>query len=149
MGLLTLLVVEDEEGDYHLIEMALKETKFPTRVRWVRDGVEAMQYLRGEEQFSNRREFPLPDVMILDLKMPRMGGFEVIDWLRRTPSYRTLPVLVMSSSTLPEDLQRAADLGATTYFAKPHSFEDFVDLLQHIAGYWSYARAPAAARSLA
>ena len=139
MGLLTLLVVEDEESDYHLIEMALKETPFPTRVRWVRDGVEARQYLTGENQFANRREFPLPDVLMLDLKMPRMGGFEVIEWLRRSPYFRTLPTLVMSSSSLPEDVHRAIDLGATTYFVKPHRFEDFVDLLQHIAGYWSYA----------
>lgn len=142
MGLLTILIVEDDESDYHLIEMALKETRFPTRVRWVRDGEEARQYLVGDDPFQNRREHPLPDIIMLDLKMPRMGGFEFIEWLRRSPYFRSVPAMVMSSSSLPEDVHRAADVGATTYFVKPHRFEDFVDLLQHIAAYWSYALQP-------
>lgn len=139
---LRLLVVEDEENDYHLIEMALKEGEFPTRVRWVRDGVEAMDYLTGAAGFHEREPSPPPDLVLLDLKMPRMGGFELLRWLRDNPAHRTLPALVMSSSPLPEDIRRAYDLGATSYFVKPHRFEDFVELLKHLAAYWSFAATP-------
>lgn len=139
---LKLLVVEDDENDYHLIEMALKEGRFPTRVRWVRDGVEAMDYLTGLAPFQDRQQNPLPDLVLLDLKMPRMGGFELLRWLRDSRAHRTLPALVLSSSPLPEDVRRAYDLGATSYFVKPHRFEDFVELLKHLAAYWSYAASP-------
>lgn len=139
---LKLLVVEDDENDYHLIEMALKEGRFPTRVRWVRDGVEAMDYLTGLAPFHDRQQNPLPDLALLDLKMPRMGGFELLRWLRDSRAHRTLPALVLSSSPLSVDIQRAYDLGATSYFVKPHRFEDFVELLKHLAAYWSYAAGP-------
>lgn len=139
---LRLLVVEDEENDYHLIEMALKEGEFPTRVRWVRDGVEAMDYLTGTGPFHEREPSSAPDLVLLDLKMPRMGGFELLRWLRDNRTHRTLPALVMSSSPLPEDIRRAYELGATSYFVKPHRFEEFVALLKHLAAYWSYAASP-------
>lgn len=142
MNPLKLLVVEDEENDYHLIEMALKEGRFPTRVRWVRDGVEAMDYLTALPPFANRDENPIPDIVLLDLKMPRMGGFELLRWLRDSRAHRTVPALVMSSSPLPEDVRRAYELGATSYFVKPHRFEDFVELFKHLAAYWSYAASP-------
>jgi CheY-like chemotaxis protein len=139
---LKLLVVEDEENDYHLVEMALKEGRFPTRVRWVRDGVAAMDYLSAAAPFQDRAQNPAPDLVLLDLKMPRMGGFELLRWLRDNRAHRTLPAIVMSSSPLPEDIRRAYELGATSYFVKPHRFEDFVELLKHLAAYWSYAASP-------
>jgi CheY-like chemotaxis protein len=137
---LKLLVIEDDESDYHFIEMALKETRFPTRVRWVDDGEQAIEYLRGAGRYSDRGEFPAPDLITLDLKMPRLDGFELLEWIRAHAEYRHIPVLVMSSSGLQQDIERAYHLGANAYFVKPGRFEEFIDLFQHIAGYWSYAR---------
>jgi CheY-like chemotaxis protein len=74
--------------------------------------------------------------------MPRMGGFELLQWLRADRTHRLLPALVMSSSPLPEDIQRAYELGATSYFVKPGRFEDFVELLKHLAAYLSFAASP-------
>lgn len=140
--MLNLLVIEDDEADYHFIEMALKETRFATRVRWVPDGESAIGYLGGSGAHARRLDSPLPDVIVLDLKMPRLGGFELLEWIRAHREHRHTPVLVLSSSGLPEDVERAYQLGANSFFVKPARFEDFVDLFQHIAGYWSYARTP-------
>ncbi|MBA4136008.1 MAG: hypothetical protein C0518_01675 [Opitutus sp.] len=145
--MLKLLVIEDDEADYHFIEMALKETRFATRVRWVTDGELAIDYLSGRGPHADRAKFPVPDVVVLDLKMPRVGGFELLQWMRAHPDYRDTPALVMSSSGLPQDVARAYQLRANSYFVKPGRFEDFVELFQLIAGYWSFARTPAQAHA--
>lgn len=137
--MLNLLVIEDEESDYHFIEMALKECRFATRVRWVIDGHLGTRYLAGEGEFADRGKHPFPDVVLVDLKMPGMDGFELLQWIRTHPVHHGMPVLVMSSSALPADIEKAYANGASSYFVKPSNFEDFVDLFQHIAAYWSYA----------
>lgn len=137
-SVVTMLVVEDQESDYHFIELAMKESRFPTRVRWVQNGIEATQYLMGEGRFADRVEYPLPDILLLDLKMPGMSGHDLLEWLQKRPQYQVIPTLVMSSSDQPQDIRRSYELGATTYFVKPIRFETFVDLCKHIAGYWSY-----------
>jgi CheY-like chemotaxis protein len=141
--MLNLLVVEDDESDYHFIEMALKETPRPTRVSWVSSGAAGIEYLAGDERYRDRTQWPVPDVVVVDLNMPGLGGFDVLQWMRAHPLHRGTPVLVISSSESPGDIEKAYRLGANSYFVKPQRFEDFVSLFQHIAAYWSYARTAA------
>ena len=144
-AMLTLLVVDDNESDYHFIEMALKECRQKTRVRWVSSGAAGLEYLGGEGVFGDPAKFPRPDVVIVDLNMPGMGGIELVQWMRSHPVHRGTPALVMSSSSNPRDIEGAYGVGANTYFVKPTQFEDFVALFQHVAAYWGYARTAAQA----
>jgi DNA-binding response OmpR family regulator len=134
---LTLLVVEDDENDFHFINSALRKSPVRVRVHWARDGAEARDYLAGEGEFTDRRFFPLPDIVVLDLKMPRFNGFDLIRWVRQHPEHAMLPLLVLSSSDYGPDIENAYALGATTYFVKPMDLDQFVALFRSIAEYWS------------
>lgn len=139
---ITVLVAEDEESDFYLLDRALRKSIAGIRVCWVRDGVDAIRYLKGEGQFADRRQFPVPHVVMLDLKMPGMTGLEVLQWIRDNPSYRVIPTLVMSSSQQAADVQQAYQLGANTYFVKPSDFQTLVDLCKQIGTYWNYGVKP-------
>ena len=139
---ITVLIAEDEESDYLLLECALRKTNPEVNVQWVHDGVAAIHYLKGEGVFADRSRYPVPQVILLDLKMPGATGIEVLGWVRDNPRYRVIPTLVMSSSHQPTDVEKAYALGANTYFVKPTSFETLVDLCEKITGYWSYGIKP-------
>src|SRR5205809_22508 len=94
----------------------------------VRDGEEAIAYLSGVGKYSNRSEYPLPDLMPLDLKMPRMNGFEVLEWIRRQASLSSLRVVVLTASDLMRDVNSAYKLGANSFMVKPMDFEDAVQM---------------------
>src|SRR6184192_4363911 len=104
----------------------------------VRDGKEAMHYLEADGEFSDENRYPVPDVILLDLKMPRINGFEFLHWLRSEspPHYRFMPVVVMSSSAMREDVDRAYSLGANSYLVKPVQWKLFQDLIQALGIYW-------------
>ena len=107
-----------------------------TSLHFVQDGQEAIDYLGGGKNFSDRETYPLPDLLLLDLKMPRMNGFDVLDWLRKQPGLKRLLVAVLTSSDQPQDINRAYDLGANSYLLKPHSSENLSDLVKQIQTYW-------------
>jgi chemotaxis family two-component system response regulator Rcp1 len=133
----TLLLVEDDPYDVAFVEEHLKRAPGNTRLRVVCDGVEAMLYVAGEGDYGDRRMYPKPDVILLDLKMPRWDGFEFLAWLRsQSPTqHRLIPVVVLSASKMPEDAARAYALGADSFLAKPlawHNFQDaWLDHLPH------------------
>jgi CheY-like chemotaxis protein len=139
---ITVLIAEDEESDYLLLEWALRKTNRAVNIHWVRNGVDAIRYLKGEGDFADRSRFPVPQVIILDLKMPGATGIEVLGWIRENPRYRVIPTLVMSSSHQQEDVKQAYALGANTYFVKPTSFDTLVDLCDKITSYWDYGVKP-------
>ena len=112
------------------------EQAWPTPVYVVRDGAEAIQYLNGEGPFSNRDEYPLPALVLLDLKMPRVDGFEVLKWVRAQPGLRTLLVVVLTSSEDLRDVNRAYELGANSFLVKRMDFENSVALGELINNYW-------------
>ena len=95
-----------------------------------------MSYLTGEGKYSNRDEYPLPDLLLLDLKMPRMDGFETLRWLRLQPGLKALRVVVLTSSEEIRDVNLAYQLGANSFLVKPIDFEAFVKVSQAISGYW-------------
>jgi CheY-like chemotaxis protein len=98
--------------------------------------VEAVEYLRGDGPFADREKHPLPDLLLLDLKMPRKNGFEVLEWVRQQPGLKRLPVVVLTSSMQDLDINRAYELGANTYLVKPANYEALVDLVKTLIQYW-------------
>ena len=139
VGPTTFLLVEDEENDVLLMEEQFRRSPRPINFQHVPDGVEAMRYLKGEMEFEDRRKYPLPNVILLDLKMPRFSGFDFLEWLHRdSPGHlRLIPVVVMSSSNEPGDIQRAYALGANTYMLKPVQWTDFRERIHALGIYWT------------
>ncbi len=138
-----ILIAEDREDDVVLMRRAFEKANVVNPLHFVRDGEEAIAYLRGEPPYANRDEFPLPDLLLLDLKMPKIDGFEVLEWMRDQPGLKALRVVVLTSSEEMGDVNRAYSLGANSFLVKPVQFHDFVDLTRTINGHWLWmSRAP-------
>jgi CheY-like chemotaxis protein len=125
-----ILAAEDEETDRFILKLAFEHAKLPRVVGMVRDGQECVDYLSGVGAFADRTRYPLPVLLILDLKMPRMDGFQVLTWLAMRPEFKNIPVVVLSSSSDDSDIKKAKRLGARDYFVKPHALADLVKILQ-------------------
>ena len=142
-----ILLAEDREDDILLIRKAFASAYIPNPLYFVRDGEEAIAYLRGEGTYANRAEFPLPDLLLLDLKMPRVDGFEVLQWIREQPSLSSLRIVVLTSSDQLRDVNRAYQLGANSFLVKPLDFQNFRSLSKMIEGYWlNTSKAPEVSR---
>jgi len=131
-----ILVAEDDPTDAFFLQRAFGKTGVAVGLEFVRDGQEAIDYLRGEPPYADRTVHPLPQLLLLDLKMPRLNGFEVLDWLRNQPHLKRLLVIVFSSSAELGDINRAYDLGANSYLVKPHASELLLELVQRVEKYW-------------
>jgi CheY-like chemotaxis protein len=142
-----ILLAEDEEDDVLLIQKAFAKADIPNPLHVVWNGQEAISYLKGEGKYSNRDEYPLPELLLLDLKMPRLNGFEVLKWLRAEPSLSSLRVLVLTSSDQIRDVNEAYQLGANSFMVKPSDFEDITQLSRLIEDFWLKAsKAPEISR---
>src|SRR3954466_9029820 len=131
-----ILLVEDRDDDILLIRKAFERGFIDNPLHVVRDGEEAIYYLAGEGQYSNRAEFPLPDLILLDLKMPKVDGFEVVRWIRRQPGFSSIAVVVLTSSDAIRDVNRAYALGANSFLVKPLEFENFIETAKMLRAYW-------------
>ena len=131
-----ILLVEDREDDIFLVKKAFEKGWIDNPMQVVRDGVEAIHYLAGEGPYSNRAEYPLPDLILLDLKLPKVDGFDVVRWIRRQPGFSTIPVVVLTSSDAIRDVNRAYALGANSFLVKPLDFENFIELAKMLKAYW-------------
>ncbi len=122
-----------------MLKMEFGHATVPIRLDVVEDGGEAIRYLEGSGCFADRERYPVPNVILLDLKMPRINGFEFLEWLRsKSPrEYRFIPVVVMSSSALKADVDRAYSLGANSYLVKPVSWTLFKERIRAIGIYWA------------
>jgi CheY-like chemotaxis protein len=138
----TILVVEDEENDAELLKMAFKKNGILNPVQRTRDGLEAIDYLNGTGAYANRDLFPFPEVLILDLKMPRMNGLELLAWIRDHPDYKVIPTIIMTSSRQDPDIWKAYELGANTYMIKPSSFAELAKMVQLAHEYWAVSVKP-------
>ena len=130
------LLVDDDEDHLLLMQRALAKAKIVNPLYAVKNGQEAMLYLAGAGRYRNRKEFPLPKLVLLDLKMPGIDGFEVLRWIRHQPELNKLRVLVLTSSDAIRDVNLAYRLGANSFLVKPFDFEDLTRLIQSISGYW-------------
>lgn len=132
---LTILHVEDDPNDVVLLEHAFRKAGSTFDVHSVNDGDQAMAYLRGNESYSDRARYPFPELILLDLKMPRISGFEVMAWLRKDEKLRNVPIVVLTSSNHDADVKRAYELGAKSYLVKPVGFEALVELVKTITAF--------------
>ena len=143
-----ILLAEDRDDDILLVRRSLTKSFITNPLQVVRDGEEAIEYLSGEGKYANRAEFPLPALLLLDLKMPRKDGFEVIKWIRAQPGLNTLPIVVLTSSENMRDVNTAYKLGANSFLVKPMEFEDFKAMTNFLSQYWlRLNKSPDTARS--
>ncbi len=131
-----ILYAENDLNDVILTGIALERAQLPVRMVSVRDGLEAQAYLQGLGAYADRESFPWPDLVLLDLKMPRQSGFELAAWIRAHWDWEYLPVVVLTSSEQPEDRKTVLKVGVNGYFIKPIGLEELERLLHEIAGRW-------------
>lgn len=131
-----ILLAEDDENDIFLMGRAFDRAHIPNPRFVVRNGQEAINYLAGAGNYAQRDKYPLPGLLLLDLKMPWMDGFDVLRWLRSQHQFDTLPVVVLTSSKLQSDIDKSREMGVYDYRVKPHVFEDLVRLLDDVRNCW-------------
>ena len=140
---LPILIAEDDEDEALLLAHALKAIGLSNPVLMVDNGEHAIAYLKGDGQFADRGAFPLPAVLITDVKMPAVDGFELLEWLRHHPRFAIIPTLVFSNSSEPQDIQRAYSLGANAYLVKPPGMEQLEAMMRTTFEFWTLcARTP-------
>lgn len=131
-----ILLVEDSEDDQTLIRRAFAKAKLSNPLHIVDDGDKAVAYLSGNGIYADRNAHPLPTIILLDLKLPRRSGHEVLAWLRAQPSLPKIPVVVLTSSAETADVKRAYDLGANSYLVKPVEFDGLIEMVRNLGVYW-------------
>ena len=131
-----ILLAEDNPKDVELTLEALSEHNLANKVVVVRDGVEALEYLRYEGRFKLRNRGN-PAVLLLDIKMPRMGGIELLNVIRKDPALKFLPIVMLTSSREESDLVTSYELGANAFVVKPVDFDQFIDVIKQIGVFWA------------
>jgi CheY-like chemotaxis protein len=131
-----ILVAEDEETDVLILRMAAEQAQLPHPLTFVFDGAQAIAYLQGDPPYNDRTVHPLPSLLLLDLKMPHLNGFDVLAWLSNRPDFKHLPAVVLSSSSQQSDIAKARQLGALDYYIKPHRMSDLIKILKTIENSW-------------
>jgi CheY-like chemotaxis protein len=131
-----ILLAEDDPNDVLLIQRAFQRSHVANPLQVVRDGEEALAYLSGQGPFADRERHPLPVLMLMDLKMPRKSGLEVLEWVRQQPGLKRLPITVLTSSNQSPDINRAYELGANSYLVKPAGFDSLLELVKNLDMYW-------------
>ena len=139
-----ILLAEDNANDALLLERAFRKANVGGVVHRVSDGDEAVAYLAGESGYADRDRHPLPAMVLLDLKLPRRSGLEVLDWIRQHPELRRIPVVILTSSRARADVDRAYDLGANSYLLKPVEFSALLELVRSLTVYWMVLNEPPA-----
>lgn len=131
-----ILLVEDDSNDILFIKRAFRRSKLENPMNIVRDGDEAVAYLSGEGDYSNRNVYPLPSMILLDLKLPRRSGLEVLEWLRQQPILKRIPVVILTSSKENIDINRAYDIGVNSYLLKPVDYNALNEMIGILNAFW-------------
>jgi len=132
----TILLAEDDENEFLLMKMAFGKLGLETCFQRVRNGREVLRYLSGDAEYEDRERHPFPAILLLDLKMPVMGGFEVLQWIRNQRPFCRLIVAILTGSRNEEDIDRAYASLANSYLVKPDTLESLVKMAGHIRDYW-------------
>lgn len=131
-----ILLIDDNPMDVELALDAFREAHLANQIEVAKDGEAGIDYLLGKERYTDRTRFPMPDLILLDLKMPRVDGFEVLRRIKALPKLKRIPVIILTSSREEGDLALSYDIGANSYLVKPVSFSGFVDVMRQIGDYW-------------
>jgi CheY-like chemotaxis protein len=135
-----ILLVDDNPHDVVLIRLAFRRVGIIDTIQLVKDGAEAMRYINGEGAYADRHQFPIPTLILLDLKMPQTSGFDVLQWIREQPELSNVIVVVMSGSKNDQDIERAYALGANSYLIKPTRFEEMVKMMETLKDYTAWRK---------
>ena len=130
-------MADDDPDDYYLVRDAFERTDFPADLRLVSDGEELMDYLLKRGQFADTGDDSLPEMIFLDLNMPRKDGWEVLSEIKTMESIRQIPIIIFSTSSEEKDVQRSYELGASSYVKKPSTFEALISIIEMIGKYWT------------
>ena len=131
-----ILLVEDDDNDVLFMQLAFKRAGMPNRLIALHDGAEAIDYLAGVGPYGDRARFPMPCLILTDLKMPRMDGFDLLASIQGRHELHHIPVIVLSSSNQPEDRRRALELGARDYWVKPSEIQTLMRIVQQMRTTW-------------
>ncbi len=135
-GSITVLHIDDDPNDTELLKAAARRANIDCVLRNVEDGEQAIAYLSGAGEFANRSHYSMPSLILLDLKMPRATGLEVLKWIRANRNLEAIPVVILSGSELQDDIQQAYEIGANSYLIKPLGFEALVSMVRNIETVW-------------
>jgi CheY-like chemotaxis protein len=137
LGKITILMAEDDPDDYNLFRDALRDSGIPADLRWVSDGEELMAYLYRRGKFENIWDLSNPDIIFLDLNMPRKDGWEALTEIKANETFRRIPIIVITTSRAEEDIVRSYALGANSYITKPDSFDSLINMIKVLGVYWT------------
>jgi CheY-like chemotaxis protein len=132
-----ILHVEDDANDALLVQLAFRKLDLSAQLRAVDDGDKAMAYLSNQPPYEEKGQFPRPAFVLLDIKLPGGSGFDVLAWIRSRPDLRYLPVAILSSSTQPEDIRKAYDMGANSFIQKPSNLEGILEMVRIAHAFWA------------
>ncbi len=131
-----ILIVEDNDDDAVLIRRAFKQCKLSNPLQFLTDGEKAIAYLAGEGPYADRSMAPFPVLVLLDLKLPRKSGLEVLEWMKQRSLLKRIPVVILTSSKEHKDVSRAYDLGVNSYLTKPVEYADLRAIVERLHLYW-------------
>ncbi len=137
-----ILLVEDNIDDVELTIMALRRGKISNSMHVVRDGEEALNYLFHRENYIEKKKAPIPGLILLDIKLPKINGIEVLKQVKNDRRLKLIPVVILTTSRRDEDIIRSYDLGVNSYIMKPVEFDKFIDVVKNIELYWVLTNTP-------
>ena len=142
LNIVEILLVEDNPNDVELTLRALKKANISNQIHVVRDGEEATEFIFCEGKFANRRIEDTPSVILLDLKLPKIDGLEILKRIKSDPRTKSIPVIVLTSSREQKDILESYNLGTNSYIVKPVNFEQFAAAVQQLGLYWLVLNQP-------
>jgi len=131
-----ILIADDDQNDALILVETLKAAGVKNELRWAVDGEDVIAYFNGEKEFADRAKHPLPTILLLDLKMPQVGGFEVLEWLRHAKPTNDVLIIILSGHGALGDIKKGYDLGARSFLVKPCRLDDIQDLVRAYSPYW-------------
>jgi CheY-like chemotaxis protein len=131
-----ILIADDDPDDRLLIKEAFEESDWKKPLHFVKDGVELLDYLFRRGNYAELARKPLPDLILLDLNMPRKNGIEALEEIKNDPELKTIPIIIFTTSKAEEDILRSYNLGVNSFITKPVSFDLLVELTRSLAKYW-------------
>jgi len=134
----TILMAEDDMDDYHLLEDAINEIEADVDIRRVKDGGELIDYLLYRGDFEKKENAPRPDIIVLDLNMPKIDGREALVTIKSNPELKFIPIIVFTTSKETDDICRCYESGASSYISKPKSYNELLEIVDNLMKYWQY-----------